>query len=172
MRRLLLMRHAKSSWATPGQRDFDRPLAPRGQRAAPRMARYLADHGLTPDAVVCSPARRTRATLDLMLAAMPAPASVRYAQALYEGSAATLIALVRAGGDEHATTMVIGHNPGLQEAALVLAGDDGSPLRREIAVKYPTAALAVIDFACDRWAEAAPGSGTIHAFVTPRSLAA
>jgi phosphohistidine phosphatase len=170
MRRLLLLRHAKSSWAIPGQRDFDRPLSPRGLRAAPRIARYVADHGLAPDAVICSPARRTRATLDLMLETLPAPASVRYDQALYEGTAATLVALVRAGGDEHATIMIVGHNPGMQDAAILLVAADDRPMSREIADKYPTAALAVIDFACDRWADVAPDNGTLQAFVTPRGL--
>jgi phosphohistidine phosphatase len=167
MRRLLLLRHAKSSWATPGQRDFDRPLAPRGLKAAPHMARYIAEHGLAPDAVICSTARRTRATLDLMREILPE--SVRYEPQIYEASAATLVGLVRAAGDDHRTVMIVGHNPGVQDAALLLAAAD-QPLRREIAAKYPTAALAVIEFPGDRWIDAVPGSGGVTAFVTPRGL--
>jgi phosphohistidine phosphatase len=105
-----------------------------------------------------------------MLETLPAPASVRYEQRLYDGNSAALVAVMRAGRDEHATLMIIGHNPGMQDAALVLVAADDRPLRREIAAKYPTMALAVIDFACDRWADAAPGSGALTAFITPRGL--
>lgn len=170
MRRLLLMRHAKSSWATPGQLDFDRPLAPRGLKAASRIARYIADHGIAPDAVICSPARRTRTTLDLMLGILPAPEAVRYEKALYEGTAVALIGIVRSSSDEHPTVMVVGHNPGIQDAVLLLVAPVDRPLHHEIAAKYPTGAVAVVTFPCDRWADAAPGSGNLEAFVTPRGL--
>src|SRR5690606_22917554 len=158
MHRLLLLRHAKSGPATPGQRDFDRPLAPRGIAAVPPVARYLAANAFAPHAVVCSPARRTRATLDPLLPLIPAPASVWFEPALQDGAAASRIAAAKTAGDDHRASMVIGHYPGMQEAAMVLAGTAAGPLRRKMALKCPTAAVAVIDFACGRWADVVPGS--------------
>jgi len=170
MRRLMLLRHAKSSWANPGQGDFERPLAPRGLKAAPRMARYMADHGLVPQSVICSPARRTRATLDLMLDILPPPAAVRLEEGLYEAGVDALLAAVRASDDAHGTLMIVGHNPTLQDSALLFANKTGSELRRILREKFPTGALAVIDFDTDHWRDAAPASGTLSVFVRPRDL--
>ena len=76
-RQLMLLRHAKAELGGPGMTDFERPLAGRGRKAAARMGRYLAENGLAPDLVLCSPARRTRETWEIASAALP-PAETRF----------------------------------------------------------------------------------------------
>ena len=131
MRTLTLFRHAKSSWAEPGLPDFDRPLAPRGEDAAPLMAAFLVERGLAPDLVLCSSARRTRETLDLALPAFrPAP-KIAYDETLYHAPAPVMIGQIRQTPDEVRNLMILGHNPGLQALAidLVGAGDTGAAPR-------------------------------------------
>ncbi|WP_407519823.1 SixA phosphatase family protein [Methylobacterium oryzisoli] len=170
MRRLILLRHAKSDWPD-GVADSDRPLAPRGREAAPRMAAHLAEEGLVPDRVLVSPARRTQETWDLVRPALPGAADETVPQ-LYEASAKRLLDVVRSAPDEAATLMLIGHNPGLQELGHHLLSDDDRDGLRALARKFPTAAVAVIDLAADRWAEISPGTGTLERFVTPKTLGA
>lgn len=172
MRRLLLLRHAKSSWANVGQSDFDRPLAPRGIRAAPLVARHMVEQDLVPDAVICSPARRAKSTMTLLFEVMPRPESVHFEPTLYEAGPERLREIVRACDDRHETVLVIGHNPTMEDAALGFTADDGSAMRRSLGEKYPTGALAVIEFPGDSWSEADWGAGVLRAFVRPRDLAA
>lgn len=170
MRRLLLMRHAKSDRSGIAAGDFDRPLASRGIVAVPRVARYLVEADIAPDAVFCSPARRARDTLGLVLGILPVRPEVHFDQALYNGGVRQLMAIVQSSRDAHATVMVVGHNPTIQAAAMTFTSGSADAARRDLAGRYPTAALALIDFACARWADVAAGSGTLAAFVTPRSL--
>ena len=171
---LLLLRHAKSSWDNPALADFDRPLAKRGQKAAPRMGAEIAALDLRPDLILCSSAQRTRETLDLVLATWPgAPPTVVYDEAIYMASPTELIAELRrlaVTAQKPARVMVVGHNPGLEELAGLLAGD-GDPAARELmAQKFPTCALAVFTFATDDWAAIGPGQGTLTHFITPARL--
>jgi phosphohistidine phosphatase len=168
MRRLILLRHAKSDWPD-GVADSDRPLAERGRDAAPRMAAYLAAEGLRPDRVLVSPARRTRETWDLVreTAAWTAvPDEV--VPSIYEAPVARLLDVVRSLPDTAATALMIGHNPGFQDLARLLAVP--SEGRRALTRKYPTAAVAVIDLPVEHWAGTEPGEGSLERFVTPRSL--
>ncbi|TNC14802.1 histidine phosphatase family protein [Methylobacterium terricola] len=166
MRRLILLRHAKSDWPD-GTSDVDRPLAPRGQEAAPKMAAYLAAEGLIPDRVLVSPARRTQETWELVRPALGAVPDETVPQ-IYEAPVSRLLDVVKAIPDEAATALMIGHNPGFQDLARLL-GRPGEA-RRALTRKYPTAAITVIDFAVESWAEVEAGEGTVERFVTPKSL--
>ncbi|MGY2053120.1 SixA phosphatase family protein [Methylobacterium sp. JK268] len=170
MRRLILLRHAKSDWPD-GVADADRPLAARGREAAPRMAAHLAEEGLVPDRVLVSPARRTQETWDLVAPALPGLA-VETVPQIYEASAQRLLDVVRSVDDAVATVMLVGHNPGMQELGQLLLSDEDRDGLRALSRKYPTAGLAVIDLSAASWSAVGPGSGTLERFVTPKTLGA
>jgi phosphohistidine phosphatase len=170
MRRLLLLRHAKSSWAEPGASDHDRPLNRRGEEAAPRIGAYLRRHKLIPDAVLCSTARRARATWDLVAAEAPAAPPATHEARLYDASPRTLLDVFRRAPSAARSVLVVGHNPGLQEVAtqLIAAGDLDD--RERLREKLPTGGLVVIDFAIEGWAKLHARSGRLERFVVPRML--
>ena len=168
MRQLLILRHAKSSWDDPGLGDHDRPLAPRGERAAKAIAGHLRRERIGPDLVLCSSARRTRETLDLIAPALGDDTAVSVEEDLYAASADDLLERLRAVDDDVQSVMLIGHNPGVEQLVLSLAGsgDDLAKVRR----KYPTGALATLSLA-GRWNDLAPGSAELTDFVKPKQLA-
>ena len=172
MPRLLLLRHAKSSWDDTAVDDFERPLSSRGRRAAPLMGRHVASHALVPERIVCSTARRTRETLAGLLPYLNGEMDIRLSRDLYETGAADYIDVIRAFGGTGRVLMVIGHNPALQETAIDLVGSGNPALVEAIAADYPTAALAVIDFPEKKWSEIHPKGGRIVAFFRPRELQA
>jgi phosphohistidine phosphatase len=165
--RLLLLRHAKSSWADPGIRDHDRPLNDRGRRAATAMGEHLRAQGWLPDVVLCSSARRTCETATLL--ELPAAAELVIEHDLYLADADTVLHRIRAVDDRAATVMVIGHNPTMHEVALDLVADGNKRAVRSLGEKYPTGALAVVDIRSG-WRALAPATGHLAAFVTPREL--
>lgn len=168
MRRLWLLRHAKSSWEDAGLDDHDRPLAARGRDAAARQARFLAREGIRPSLVVCSSALRARETLAIVLPSLGTDLTVRIDPAGYTFDADRLLALVRGLPDQHPEVMVIGHNPAFEELATVLAREgDGLEALRE---KYPTAGLAGLVFEAGRWSDVGPAGGRLETFVVPRDL--
>lgn len=170
MPRLLLLRHAKSSWDDPALDDFSRPLNTRGRRAAPLMGRHMAVHHLLPQKVLCSAARRTRETLAGLLPYLDTDIEARVTRDLYMASEDRMIDVVRAHGNGARTLLVIGHNPGMQDTARALIGAGNPELVDDIAEKFPTAALAVIDFDAKRWTDIEPGTGRIVAFFRPKEL--
>jgi phosphohistidine phosphatase len=167
---LLLLRHAKSSWDSPSLDDYDRPLAKRGLKAAPRMGAEIASLGLKPDVILCSSAVRTRETLALVLPEIGGDPEVIYDDAIYLAAPETLLAKVRALPDTAKSVMVVGHNPGMEELAALLVKDGGKADRKDMAEKFPTCALAVINFEAPGWAAVAPGAGTLARFITPAQL--
>jgi phosphohistidine phosphatase len=173
---LTLLRHAKSSWDEPGLDDYDRPLAKRGKKAAPQMGAALAAMGLRPDLVLCSGAVRARATLDLVLGKLGAPVpEVGYDDALYMAAPDALLARLQrvgrgAAGETPRHVMLVGHNPGLEELALLLVGSGARDDTARMTAKFPTAAAAVIGFNADSWAGIEPGSGRLEHFLTPKQL--
>lgn len=170
MPRLLLLRHAKSSWSDDAIPDFDRPLNPRGRTTLPLMGRHLAAHGLTPQRVLCSSARRTRETLAGLLPFFETDLEVRQTRDLYEAGEDRMIDQIRAHGATARTLLVVGHNPGLQETALALIGSGNPSFIEDIEKKFPTAACAVIDFPAGKWVDVEPKSGRVVAFFRPREL--
>ena len=170
MRRLLLFRHAKSSRPS-GVEDHDRPLAGRGLRASEAIGRFMAGQGLRPDLVLVSTSRRTRETW-----ARAVPAFGRQGVAavdegrIYEATAPALLAIVRQASPDVHALMLVGHNPGLEELCRrLIAGGEAQALSR-LREKFPTAALAVIDFEAASWAGLKAGSGRLVAFIRPRDL--
>jgi phosphohistidine phosphatase len=172
---LTLLRHAKSSWDEPLD-DFDRPLAPRGEKAAPQAGAALAAKGLRPDLVLCSGAVRARETLARVLPALGLPApDVIYDDALYMAAPATLLSRLRGitaafKGETPRHVLLVGHNPGLEELALLLVGAGPREDRARLATKFPTAAFATITFPVESWSEVAAGSGRLEQFITPKQL--
>jgi phosphohistidine phosphatase len=166
VKRLYLLRHAKSSWKQPELADRDRPLAGRGRRAAKAIGRHLREAGIDPELVLCSPARRARETLERIEPALGRGA-VRVEPALYGASAGELLTLLREVPDAVGSVMLIGHNPAMAGLALDLAGR-GSDLAR-LEQKFPTAALATLQFA-GSWRELKDGGAELVGFVTPKEL--
>ena len=164
------MRHAKSDWGDPGLDDFDRPLAARGRRAAPAVARWMNGNGCAPEFVLCSAARRAVETWSLVAEVLDAAPEAETTEDLYHASPAGLLALARGIADRHASAMMIGHNPGFHVLASALAGEGPDDLMRDLAAGYPTAALAGIAFDAASWSDIAPGVGRLTCFVRPRTL--
>ncbi len=165
--RLLLLRHAKSSHDDPGLSDHERPLAPRGERAAAAIGRYLREHGPEPALALCSSALRARQTLDRLLSELGRAPEVRVEAELYEASAAALLERLRRVEDRVSSALLVGHNPAIERLALDLAS--GGADLAELARKYPTGALAVLAF--DRpWGELDAYGARLAGFVKPRDL--
>jgi phosphohistidine phosphatase len=168
MKRVYLLRHAKSSWEDRSLADRDRPLAGRGERAAKAVAGHIEAEGIRPDLVLCSPARRTRETLERIEGAFGDRVEVQFDEALYGASEAELLARLSALPPEVDSVMIVGHNPGLETLALALASAGAERPRME--EKYPTAALATIDLPANDWSAIERGSGELVAFLRPRDL--
>ncbi len=168
VKRVYLLRHAKSSWDDPTLRDRERPLAPRGRKAAKRMARWTRKHAVRPQLVVCSSAVRARETLSRMLPGLGDPA-VWVEVTLYAASAETLLDRIRALPDEVDDAMLVGHNPGIMDLVLLLARPGA--LRDRASDNVPTGALALLELDAGHWPDVSAGSATLKRFVVPRELA-
>jgi phosphohistidine phosphatase len=164
---LYLLRHAKSSWDDASLDDRDRPLAPRGRKAAKRMREHLQAERIRPELVLCSPAVRARETLERVAPALGARTRIEIDESLYGASAEALAARLRLVPDEVRSTMLIGHNPGIHDLALTLAAR-GKPLRR-IYEKLPTCSLVTLELP-GPWSGLAAGQAEVTGFVAPRML--
>jgi phosphohistidine phosphatase len=162
-----LLRHAKSDWDDLSARDYDRGLVERGRRGAAAIGGHIRAHGVAWDLLLASPAERVKRTLDAARLKLP----VRWEERVYLADSDTLIALLRGLDDDPASVLLAGHNPGLQELifALVAARNENA-LFDVAAEKFPTATFAVLELAIDRWADCAPGCGTLVHLVRPRDL--
>ena len=172
MKRLYLLRHAKAVPADPGLDDHGRELTVRGMHDAAAMARYLRKNGFAPDLILASTSARTRQTADLV--SREVPAKIDYRDALYLAEAGRLLAAVQVLAQSVDGVMLVGHNPGLEELATLLARE---PVRRKerarrdvLEEKFPTAALAVLDFEVEKWRDLRPGEGVLIDFVRPKDL--
>lgn len=168
-RRLLLLRHAKSSWEHVGLGDHDRPLAPRGRRAVDKLRRHLAALGAPPDLVLCSTARRTVDTWRGVAPAFPDAPPVEVASDLYGATAGELCERVRRSPASAGCVLVVAHNPGLEDLALDLIATGDLALRRRLATKFPTGALATL-LVPSPWSELAWGTAELAAYVVPAEL--
>ena len=160
-----MLRHAKSDW--PDVPDRDRPLAKRGRRDAPLVGRWLRAHGYLPEMVICSAARRTRQTWDLVAPELGGSPSVTFEPRAYAASALTLLYLVSELPGTCRAALLIGHNPAVAELAASLTEPpdaDGAP-----GLSFPTAAVAVLEFSGD-WADLAPGHARLLDYTIPAHL--
>jgi phosphohistidine phosphatase len=169
--RLLLLRHAKSEKAEPGKADEERTLNKRGRGDARAMGGYLERHGLQPDLALVSNAARARATWELVAGELSRQPQVVYEPRLYAAGLDTIIAVVRETKTAVGTLILVGHNPGLHEAARLLIASGDVEARERLNESLPTAGLAVIDFAGRNWRMVHAHGGRLERFVTPRSLA-
>ncbi|WP_051630526.1 SixA phosphatase family protein [Afifella pfennigii] len=166
---MLLLRHAKSDWHSGARTDFERPLNQRGRNAARAMGQHLADAGYEPDLVLCSPARRTRETLGLVAENVVLPVDRRYPQSLYEEVEETYVNVLRAEGGGAECCLLVGHNPMIYETALVLVGSGGERDLARLNAKFPSGALAVLEFS-GTWSELTPGTTRLARYVRPADL--
>jgi len=169
MKLLTLLRHAKSDWGDPGLGDFDRPLNERGRKDAPALGQFFQRAGLTPELIVASPARRARQTCDLFAQEAGYRQRIRWEEAIYAASSATLLEVVRSLPDDAGHVLLVGHNPGFEELAGELIGADEPGA---YSLRMPTAAVVHPVLAVDVWREAQAGCGQLQWLVTPKLLKA
>lgn len=161
MKRVWLLRHAKSSWDDASLADHDRPLAARGVRAANRIARWAGAHDVRPGLVLCSTALRARATLALVLDGLGEP-MVEFDGALYHASAADLLERLRVLPADAADVLLVGHNPGLHDLTGLLAPPG--------AEAFPTGALAELRLEIGSWPDVGAACAQLEALIVPRAL--
>jgi phosphohistidine phosphatase len=169
LKTVLLFRHAKSSRDDPAAADFDRPLTKRGRHDAPRMGKWMHEAGIEPDLILCSDARRARETWNGLSQTLQSAAPVLFERGLYPASAKVLLNRLRRLAGNVNSVLVIGHNPALEEAAQALCDRNGEAFER-LRRKFPTAALARLDFKLDDWSKLEAGSGRLSLLVTPADL--
>jgi phosphohistidine phosphatase len=166
-KRLILTRHAKSSWDDPLTPDHDRPLNERGKAAAADLGDWLASRGYVPDEVLCSDALRTRKTWSGIAPALPGTPILNLKPALYHAGPDVMLAVLRHASAD--TVMMIGHNPGIAEfAARIVAQPPLTPDFR----RYPTGATLVASFEIETWSDVGFGMGATRDFIVPREITA
>jgi len=168
MRQLLLMRHAKAV-REPGVSDHARALNERGRADAARVARFLNEHGWTPDGAVASDSRRTRETLDLAAGLFDPVPPMRLDRSLYLAEPREMLRVIRATPPSVRRLLVVGHNPGVAELAVALTGRGPSAQVRALASSFPTAAVAVLDFEGE-WSSIRELDGRLERFVLAKPL--
>ncbi|MBV9564652.1 MAG: histidine phosphatase family protein [Bradyrhizobium sp.] len=172
MRRLMLLRHAKTEHEAPSGRDQDRRLDERGRSDAAEIGGWLARHPPFADIVLVSPAVRARQTWEIAWEAMKdivSPPQVEFLPALYGADPGRLLEAVHTA-DEAERIMLVGHNPGMHELALGLTGGGAAAGRQALAENLPTSGLVMFDFAVDDWTDVAFRRGRLVLFVSPKLL--
>ena len=170
MRRLMLLRHAKTERPEPGQRDRDRKLTKRGHGDAPLIGAYMAKHGLIPDLALVSPATRAQESWALIVPELGKKSKVRDDERVYNATWEKLIAVIAETRAAH-SLLVVGHNPSLHDLALQLIASGDIAARERVTEKLPTSGLVVIDLAFDDWSRLRPHAGRLERFVSPKLLA-
>ncbi len=171
MRRLMLLRHAKTERADPGQRDRDRKLTKRGRDDAPVIGAYMARHGLAPDLALVSPAKRAQETWALVAPAFAKTPRLVTEDRIYNATTEALFKIISETRGAH-SLLVVGHNPGLHDFAVQLIASGDVEVRERVAEKLPTSGLVVIDLAFDDWSRLHLHSGRLERYITPRLIAA
>ena len=170
MKKIAVLRHAKSSWDQQQLEDFDRPLSERGRKAAKRMGRALEHRGFEFDLVLASTAARVRETIDAVKEKFELEAPVVYEPRIYLADEGLLLAIVRELSESVRRPLIVGHNPGLERLLVELTRDDEDHLRERIAHKFPTGAFALVELPAHRWSEIDCGSGKIVELIVPKDL--
>lgn len=170
MKRLCLMRHAKSDWSDPAKDDFNRPLNARGLVAAGFMADYIAHSPYRPDAVLCSTARRASDTFEPLARALGGSVPVIYRDELYHAMPDVMLDEIHKAPEEAGTLLVVAHNPGLVLLAMALAEDPDEEVALRVAHGVPTGGFIVFEFDVDSWKQIEEGTGRTIFFGRPRDL--
>jgi phosphohistidine phosphatase len=169
-KRLILLRHAKSAWDNSSITDFDRPLSNRGRKAAPLVGAYLARRGMIPGLVLSSSAARAVETLDLASAGWQAKPTMKKLKSLYLAMPREMLRRVQAVGREPDCVMLVGHNPGIADLASWLCAQGKADLRASLARKFPTGAIAVLEFDVEDWGDVDAETGRLVDFATPKQI--
>jgi phosphohistidine phosphatase len=172
MKRLCLMRHAKSDWSDPSGDDYNRPLNARGERAAEFMAGYIVTSPYVPDAILCSTAKRAMQTLAPLAKRLGKSVPITYRDELYHAMPDVMLDEIHAAPQKASTLLVVAHNPGLVLLAMALADDPDAEVALRVANGVPTGGFIVFDFDCDAWREIGEGDGKTVFFGRPRDLMA
>jgi phosphohistidine phosphatase len=170
MKTLYLMRHAKAGWDDPAQRDFDRPLTPRGEAAAVLMGRFLRAQGISVDQLYASPAVRNRMTWERLESSWRSSLAPQFETAIYMATVDTLLALIQSTPVQAKAVMLLGHNPGLEDLSFKLLHDGDAGGIDLLDQGFKTAAIAELSFDVRDWRDIAAKSATLQRFITPRSL--
>lgn len=170
MKRLTILRHAKSSWKDRELDDFDRPLNGRGQKAARRMGREMTERGMRFDSVLASPAVRIRETIDGVKEKHDLSAPIRFEPRIYEARVSELLELVGTLPNEASSALLVCHNTSAERLVLKLAKADDRGLRNRVEEKFPTAALAAIELPVESWSDVEPDSGALVELIYPADL--
>lgn len=170
MKRLLVMRHAKSSWQEPGLEDCERPLNKRGREAAQRMGRHFLESNVAIDLAIYSTAERSRETLDLLLDEYGGPVPTEGREELYLSTGALMLDVIGAAPATAGTVLVVAHFPGVQEAALTLLGAKGGEAADQIRQKFPTGAVADFHLHIHDWSQVNGAQGHLNDYILPRRL--
>ncbi len=170
MRRLLLFRHAKAEHSEPGMEDRARKLIERGRKDAAKIGAYMASHGLIPDWVIASPSMRTRETWKFASGVFRPRLTAGMVDSLYGATPHDILEAVRQAPATARTLLVIGHNPGLHELALMLVASGDIEMRERLREKLPTSGLVIINFTPDDWGKLHARSGRLERFITPKLL--
>ena len=161
MKTLWLLRHAKSSWDTPGADDFNRPLNKRGQKTAPLIGKYIKQLKIKPNLVLCSPAQRTSQTIKLVLEATKADWEVTYDHHIYAAGLTELLYVLTNTSNKVSTLLLVGHNPGIADLLAWLTATIHA---------FPTCTLAQISLDSNSWHNLQRGSGKLDWVITPNDL--
>lgn len=173
MKRLCLLRHAKSDWSDPASDDFNRPLNARGEKAADFMAGYIANSPYRPDAVLCSTAKRAMQTFAPLAKRLGKTVPVKYRDELYHAMPDAMLDEIHAAPGEATTLLVVAHNPGLVLLAMALARDPDEEIATRVANGVPTGGFIVFEFDdAHDWPEIAECGGRTVFFGRPRDLMA
>jgi phosphohistidine phosphatase len=170
MRRLILLRHSTAQRAEPGRSDQDRTLAPQGSADAAVVGAYLANHSFRPDHVLVSPSTRTRETWRQVAAALRLAPEARFDERIYNATAQTLFNVTTEIPDNAQAVLLLGHNPGLHELAMLLVATGDIDTRERLRENFPTSGIAVIDFPLDAWSKLHARSGRLERFVSPKVI--
>ncbi|WP_018295428.1 SixA phosphatase family protein [Mariprofundus ferrooxydans] len=164
MKRMILLRHAKSSWAQPALNDFERPLNKRGKRDAPIMGMRLKRQKKLPDKIVSSPAKRAISTAGIIAKQLDIPKSaIRKEPGIYDASAIELLAIIRNWQNAWETVLMVGHMPGIADLAWLLVENEVGPV--------PTCSVLEIELEINHWSDARPGCGRLACVMTPKESA-
>jgi phosphohistidine phosphatase len=170
VRRLLLYRHAKAVRSELGMDDRARVLIDRGRRDAARIGAFMASYALVPDQVLVSPAARTKETWKFTAKALRSAPAAATVEQIYDATSHTIFAIIKAATAAAHILLIVGHNPGLHELALMLIASGEIDVRKRLRKNLPTAGLVIIDFAFDDWFDLKPQFGRLDQFISPQLL--